>query len=43
MTYQQTMARLRKLGTVQNIKIYKRHGAGENLFGVSFANLEAIM
>ena len=42
MTYQQTMATLRKLGTAQNIKIYKRHGAGDNLFGVSFANLNTL-
>ncbi|MCZ6776129.1 MAG: DNA alkylation repair protein [Ignavibacteria bacterium] len=42
MTYQQTMATLRKLGTVQNIKVYKRHGAGDNFFGVSFANLNKL-
>ena len=30
---------LRSLGTAQNVKTYRRHGAGENLFGVSFANL----
>jgi len=33
------MAELEKLGTAQNVKVYRRHGAGENLFGVSFANL----
>ncbi len=27
------------MGTAQNVEIYKRHGAGDNLFGVSFANL----
>ena len=27
------------MGTAQNVEIYKRHGAGGNLFGVSFANL----
>jgi len=39
MTYAEAMAELKKMGTAQNVKIYKRHGAGENLFGVSFANL----
>lgn len=39
MTYQEVMEQLKRLGTAQNVKIYKRHGAGDNLFGVSFANL----
>jgi 3-methyladenine DNA glycosylase AlkD len=39
MTFKQTMATLKKLGTAQNMKTYRRHGAGENVFGVSFANL----
>jgi 3-methyladenine DNA glycosylase AlkD len=30
------------MGTAQNVKVYKRHGAGENLFGVSFANLNKL-
>lgn len=42
MTYAEVMAELKKLGTAQNVKIYKRHGAGENLFGVSFANLNKL-
>ena len=42
MTYTEVMAELKKLGTAQNIKIYKRHGAGDNLFGVSFANLNKL-
>jgi 3-methyladenine DNA glycosylase AlkD len=42
MTYTQTMTALKKMGTAQNVKVYKRHGAGENLFGVSFANLKAL-
>jgi 3-methyladenine DNA glycosylase AlkD len=33
---------LKRLGTDQNVKIYKRHGAGENLYGVSFANLKQL-
>lgn len=39
MTYREVMKELKALGTEQNRKVYKRHGAGENLFGVSFANL----
>lgn len=30
---------LARLGTAQNRKVYARHGAGPNQFGVSFANL----
>jgi len=36
------LAELESLGTAQNRKIYQRHGAGENLYGVSFANLEKL-
>ncbi len=39
MTYSEVMKRLKELGTEQNVKIYKRHGMSEPLFGVSFANL----
>lgn len=39
MNYQQVMRELKALGTAQNVKVYQRHGAGDNLFGVSFANL----
>jgi len=42
MTYTQVMTELKKMGTSQNIKIYKNHGAGDNLFGVSFANLKLL-
>lgn len=42
MTYQETMRKLKAMGTAQNIKVYKRHGAGDNLFGVSFANLNKL-
>lgn len=31
------MTELKKLGTAQNVKIYRRHGAQEPLFGVSYA------
>ena len=33
---------LKAHGTAQNRKIYQRHGAGEQLFGVSFANLKLL-
>ena len=33
------LTELEQLGTAQNVKIYRRHGAGENVYGVSFANL----
>jgi len=37
------MKELHSYGTDQNIKVYKKHGAGDNLFGVSFANLNKLM
>ncbi len=36
------MAELERSGTAQNRKVYRRHGAAEPLFGVSFANLRAL-
>ena len=36
------MSKLESLGTAQNVKIYKRHGAGENIFGVSYADLKKL-
>jgi 3-methyladenine DNA glycosylase AlkD len=36
------MKRLATQGTVQNRKIYARHGAREPMFGVSYANLEKL-
>lgn len=30
------------MGAAQNVKVYKRHGAGDNLFGVSFADLNKL-
>ncbi len=38
-TFDSLMAEMKKLGTAQAVKIYKRHGMSEPLFGVSFANL----
>ncbi len=39
MTLDESMRQLERLGTAQNRKIYKRHGSGENVYGVSFADL----
>jgi len=36
------LSELESLGTEQNRKIYKRHGAKGELYGVSFANLEKL-
>lgn len=42
MTYKQTMSELKKLGTTQNVKVYKKHGAGDNVYGVSCALLKTL-
>lgn len=42
MTFAEVMAQLKAMGTVQNRKVYRRHGAGENQFGVSVANLRKL-
>lgn len=39
MDFHAVMKQLEELGTAQNRKVYARHGAGENMFGVSFASL----
>src|SRR5262245_12411704 len=39
MTLQEAMKQLEAWGTAQNRKVYARHGASANMFGVSFANL----
>lgn len=39
MDFQTVMKRLEEMGTAQNRKVYARHGVGEKMFGVSFANL----
>lgn len=38
----EALARLEAAGTEQNRKIYRRHGASDPLFGVSFAVLDAL-
>ncbi|MFL6231886.1 MAG: DNA alkylation repair protein [Thermoanaerobaculia bacterium] len=40
MNVQEALATLKSLGTEQNRKIYRRHGAGEDVYGVSFAHLK---
>jgi len=42
MEFAEVYSELQKLGTAQNVKVYKRHGAGDNLFGVSFADLKKL-
>ena len=42
MEYNELMETLEQLGTEQNRKIFKRHGASEPLFGVSYANFKAL-
>jgi 3-methyladenine DNA glycosylase AlkD len=42
MKFREVMAALKQMGTAQNVKVYKRHGAGDKLFGVSFANLNKL-
>jgi len=42
MSYEETMSELESHGTEQNQKIYRRHGASDPLFGVSFKNLRAM-
>ena len=39
MSENEVLEELKALGTAQNRNIYKRHGAGEDVYGVSFANL----
>ena len=41
-SYSEVMAVLESYGTAQNRKVYKRHGAGDNLFGVSLVNLKKL-
>lgn len=39
MIFKDVMAELEAMGTAQNRKVYSRHGVGENMFGVSYANI----
>jgi 3-methyladenine DNA glycosylase AlkD len=40
MNVQEALDTLKSLGTEQNRKIYRRHGAAEDIYGVSFAHLK---
>ena len=39
MTVEQVMGHLKSVGTEQYVKVYRRHGARGDLFGVSFADM----
>ena len=41
-TSRETLKELKSKGTAQNIKVYKRHGAGNDLYGVSFSDLRKL-
>jgi 3-methyladenine DNA glycosylase AlkD len=43
MNAKEILEELESLGTAQNRKIYRRHGAKEPLFGVSYANLKKLV
>ncbi|MEQ9406706.1 MAG: DNA alkylation repair protein [Fuerstiella sp.] len=36
------MSSLKSLGTIQNVRTYKRHGSGDDVFGVSYADLNKL-
>ena len=42
MQLQEVMSQLESLGTEQTRKTYRRHGSGDNVFGVSFSDLYRI-
>ncbi|XXS85730.1 DNA alkylation repair protein [Sorangium sp. So ce176] len=42
MDFTEVMSELERLGTEQNRKVYRRHGATDPLFGVSFAHMNAL-
>jgi 3-methyladenine DNA glycosylase AlkD len=42
MTLQEAMHELKTLGTEQNRKVYARHGVKNEMFGVSYANLDKL-
>lgn len=41
-TCDEVLRELESMGTEQNRKIYRRHGVGENMYGVSYANFGAL-
>jgi 3-methyladenine DNA glycosylase AlkD len=42
MTFQETLSELERSGTEQNRKVYRRHGVGSDLYGVSYATQKAL-
>jgi 3-methyladenine DNA glycosylase AlkD len=42
MNLQQAMQQLEEMGTAQNRKVYARHGVSDEMFGVSYANLNKL-
>lgn len=42
MTLREVIAELKRLGTAKNVKVYRRHGAGDNVYGVGFAELKKL-
>jgi len=42
LSLERVMAELERAGTAQNRKVYRRHGAGDPLFGVSFSQINKL-
>ena len=42
MNVREAMQAPQERDTAQNVKVYKRHGAGDDVFRVSFANLNKL-
>ena len=42
MNLNSALRELKRRGTAQNRKVYRRHGVGENMYGVSFADLRLL-
>jgi len=42
MNLNSALRELKRRGTAQNRKVYRRHGVGENMYGVSFADLRGL-
>jgi 3-methyladenine DNA glycosylase AlkD len=42
MNLNSALRELKRRGTAQNRKVYRRHGIGENMYGVSFADLRLL-
>ena len=42
MNLNSALRELKRHGTAQNRKVYRRHGVGENMYGVSFGDLRGL-